>query len=169
MNSHSVSTRMELAWQGIVQAFMAFRRPDGVGESQQLSMTQWRLLALLEQQGPMRPGEITTALGILVPATSRLLRDLELDGFISRQADDRDRRATIVTLTESGSTALESFQSSRRAAMQVMLGRLGEDEREELAALFERIERIVRDAANAETRSSAPDRAASGASPSEGM
>lgn len=155
MTNH-ISTRVELAWQGIVQAFMAFKRPDGDGDAQPLSMTQWRLLALLAQQGPMRPGEITATLGIMVPATSRLLRELELDGFIARAADERDRRATIVTLTAAGSTTLAAFQNSRRAAMQNMLGHLSADEREELASLFERIERIVRDAASAETDSSPP-------------
>lgn len=149
--THRISTRVELAWQGIVQAFMAFRPADTGDMAQPLSMTQWRLLALLDQLGPLRPGEITSALGVMVPATSRLLRELEQLGYIERAPDPNDRRATIVTLASSGAETLASFQNSRRDAMQRLLDRLGADEQEELASHFERIEQIVRDAANAES------------------
>ncbi len=142
------SARIELAWHRIAQAFVAFRPASPSAEADTLSMSQWRLLTLLQQFGALRAGDLSQRLGMLVPATSRLLRDLELRKYVSRRRDPDDGRATLVTITAAGSRTLKSFQHTRRSALRDLLEQLAPDERSQLVHHFEQIAQLVQDAAD---------------------
>jgi DNA-binding MarR family transcriptional regulator len=58
------------------------------------------LLHLLTQEGPFRQEEIVAQLDISKPAVSRALKSLEAEGYVIREKDSVDRRASRVFLTE---------------------------------------------------------------------
>jgi len=58
------------------------------------------LLHLLTQEGPFRQEEIVAQLDISKPAVSRALKSLETEGYVIREKDSVDRRASRVFLTE---------------------------------------------------------------------
>lgn len=145
--SDDESARIELAWHRMAQAFVAFRPATPSGEADALSMSQWRLLTLLQQHGALRAGDLSQRLGMLVPATSRLLRELEQRKYVSRRRDPADGRATLVTITAAGTRTLRTFQHTRRTALRDLLEQLAPEERSQLVHHFEQIAQLVQDAA----------------------
>jgi DNA-binding MarR family transcriptional regulator len=73
------------------------------GESidQQSHATLRHLLAW----GPMRPTALANALGTGASHVSKIVRRLEVDGWVRRTTDPSDGRATLITLTPAGEVA----------------------------------------------------------------
>lgn len=93
---------------------------------------QWRVLALLEQHGTARVGELAAAARTTQPGMTRLLGVLERDGLIERSPDPSDSRAVVVGATKAGSSALSAWREEFRA---VLAPRFAELDDEEWAAL----------------------------------
>ena len=67
-----------------------------------------------------------------------LLNELETLGFATRQRDPSDRRRHLLTLTESGRTALERAERAQETIEGDVLGALDADERATLNDLLSR-------------------------------
>ncbi len=80
-----------------------------------------RLLALLEDGGPMRVGDLAHADHSSQPTATAGVRRLEAAGWVERTADPRDARASVVRLTRSGRAALERARRARAAALEPVL------------------------------------------------
>ncbi len=110
-----------------------------VGERADLTLVQWRALAVLaEGRGePIRVGEVAARLGMSLPSASRLVRRLERHGLVTSERDERDRRATLVRPTTAGLELRDAVVRHRREAMARLLrGRsLPEDRGGGLAAI----------------------------------
>jgi DNA-binding MarR family transcriptional regulator len=92
----------------------------------ELTLHQWRALVVIGRAGTIRVGEVARQIGTALPATSRLLLRLERRGYLVPARDERDRRATIVRLTEFGERVRDSVIARRRALIQAALTRSGE-------------------------------------------
>lgn len=73
------------------------------GES--LDQPSHQTLRHLLAWGPMRPTAIAEVLGTGASYVSKIVRRLEGDGLVQRSTDPRDRRATLIELTEAGEAA----------------------------------------------------------------
>lgn len=71
---------------------------------------QWRALSILSQHGGMRLGALAAAARTTQPGMTRLIRTLEHAGLVERSADPADSRATIVSATAEGITALGEWR-----------------------------------------------------------
>jgi DNA-binding MarR family transcriptional regulator len=60
------------------------------------------LLAALDRLGALSVGELAQALGVSQPGVSRMLENLQSDGFVTSQRLKGDRRLRPVVLTKSG-------------------------------------------------------------------
>lgn len=85
-------------------------------------------LRILQEVGASKAGDLASCLGIKPPAMSSLLDALERDGLIARDHDPDDRRVTLVTVTDNGSTVLREAEERRREHMRVYLEVLSEDD-----------------------------------------
>ncbi len=94
-----------------------------------VAVTGPRLVALrlLAEHGT-KAGELATQLGVKAPAMSAMIDGLERDGLVVREHGSDDRRVVVVRLTESGRSALEEAEASRREHMRRYLGALTEDD-----------------------------------------
>lgn len=72
-------------------------------------LTEGRLSVMLvvASNGGTTPAVIADRLGITRAAVTGLLDGLERQGFVTRQSSATDRRSSTISLTESGSAALE--------------------------------------------------------------
>lgn len=70
--------------------------------------TPSRLMALwmLEKFGPMRSGDLACRMNITAASTSRLVDALDQQGWLERRLDPEDRRAHLLSVSESGSEML---------------------------------------------------------------
>jgi DNA-binding MarR family transcriptional regulator len=108
-----------------------------------LSFTQVKALFALEA-GERSVGEIGTALGLSLPATSRAVDGLAQRQFVVRRESAEDRRSKLVALTPRGREVLEACVAGRRAAMERLVASLSESERSALqSALLPILERIA--------------------------
>ncbi len=115
-------------------------------EATELTFVQWRVLVMLGD-GPLRVGEIAGRLGISMTSASRLVRRMENKGYVTTARDERDRRATLVTLSERGSLMRSSVIQHRRDLISGIVrdgtSRLPDDLHAGLDILAERFLRYV--------------------------
>jgi homoprotocatechuate degradation regulator HpaR len=69
---------------------------------------KWRVLRVVDEQGPLEQTAISQAACLMLPSLSRILQTMETEGLITRQADNIDRRKSIVTLTDAGRALIEA-------------------------------------------------------------
>ena len=71
---------------------------------------QWRALSLLDASDGQRVGELARASRTTQPGMTRMIGQLEHEGLVLRSPDPEDSRATVVTITAAGRTALHAWR-----------------------------------------------------------
>jgi DNA-binding MarR family transcriptional regulator len=87
------------------------------------------LLAQIGVEGERSVGELAHALGLSLPAASKLIRDLEARGLVVRSEDPADRRRTVVTLASATREGVHSWLDERDRPLRAALDALSEEER----------------------------------------
>ena len=91
---------------GIVKGLKADREEEKPEELQRafdegsLGERHFPPLIVLSLEGPMSVSELADRVGLTVATTSLLVGELNKAGLVDRREDERDRRRTIVSLTE---------------------------------------------------------------------
>lgn len=67
-----------------------------------ISEQQWRVLRVVEEAGEIEQTAIARAACLQLPSLTRILRAMEHEGLIRRQADTTDRRRALVSVTDQG-------------------------------------------------------------------
>src|ERR1700748_1187381 len=67
-----------------------------------LTPTQLAALATVERLGPPRPGDLDAAEGIAPSTLTRIVSVLEDSGYVRRDADPKDARASTLAITTKG-------------------------------------------------------------------
>lgn len=102
---------------------------------------QWRVLRVLDEDGPLEPTRIAEQACLLLPSLTRILQKLEDKGLIDRQRDQRDRRKQVVRITPDGSSLIEANQETAAAILQKMRDHLGAERYETLLDLLNELDR----------------------------
>lgn len=84
-------------------------RPMDEWEGLDLTIPQIKTLALLQDQGPMRMGNISNSLGSALSATTNIVDRLVDKSLVERVPDQDDRRVVNCQLTAQGRDAMEQF------------------------------------------------------------
>ncbi|MCW3158893.1 MarR family winged helix-turn-helix transcriptional regulator [Micropruina sonneratiae] len=100
-----------------------------------------RLLVMVEEQGPIRIGDLAEADHTSQPAVTRQVGRLETLGWAARTPDPDDARACLVTITEPGRRALVRARRARGDALDRVLAEAGiaEDRVQDAADLLEHL------------------------------
>jgi DNA-binding MarR family transcriptional regulator len=91
---------------GIIKGFKEDREEEKPAELQRafdegsLGERHFPPLIVLSLEGPMSVSELADRVGLTVATTSLLVGELSKAGLVDRREDERDRRRTIVSLTE---------------------------------------------------------------------
>ena len=111
----------------------------------ELSITQVKMLLLLEERDEMSVKDLATALNLSLPAASRAIDGLAQRGLVDRRESELDRRAKVISLRSGGRQIGAALTESRLATYQNFAADLAEDERTALhAALLPIVERLRR-------------------------
>src|SRR4051794_20060630 len=101
-----------------------------------VTVTQHRVLLLLEARGHLSVNEVADLLGVNQSNASRHCARLETLGLVHRSRALHDGRAIEVTLTPTGQRQVEAVRSARRREIESVLGRMSlPDARATVAAL----------------------------------
>ena len=109
----------------------AMRRP---GAATDLTPSRYTALATLAKRGPLRTGDLAEVMGIARPTMSRLADALVDSGWVRREPDPGDGRATQLTLSEPGRTLLDRLRHEATADLDADIAALSETDRDALAA-----------------------------------
>ena len=112
----------------------------------QESMAQWditpsqaRALRVIARLGALRPSELSEHLRIAARSVTEVIDDLEAKQLVGRRPDPKDRRATLVELTERGRQLGEQMRGARGAQAERLFDRLSKTDRSELARILRKL------------------------------
>lgn len=108
-----------------------------------LTPTQLAALATVEQVGPLRLGDLAAAEGIAPSTLTRLVAVLEERGYVRRDADPRDARASTLAITAEGHTTLDRLRAENSALLTQRLMLLTPEQRVALADALPALEALA--------------------------
>ena len=97
---------------------------------------QWRVLRVLNEEGPQEPTHIAERACLLLPSLTRILQKLEHRGLISRRCHPADRRRQIVEIGERGVQIIHANQPASKAQAERIRSLLGPEKHELLLDLL---------------------------------
>jgi DNA-binding MarR family transcriptional regulator len=108
----------------------------------ELGSQGFNALAAIWKHGPMRVSDVGQQLGVDLSVASRQVTALIGAGYVEREADSKDRRASVVSLTDAGRQVLrESHRRMVHAFSQALEGWSEDD----LARLSDGLARLNND------------------------
>ncbi len=124
-------------------AIHLLRRVRRVDEATGLSAARLSALSVLVFGGPATVGALARAEQVSAPTMSRLLSGLERDGYVVREADERDARAVRVRATAKGTRVLQQGRQRRVAELVDLLEDLSSEELRTLGSAADLMERVL--------------------------
>ena len=108
-----------------------------------LTPTQLAALSTVEQAGPLRLGDLAAAEGIAPSTLTRLVAVLEELGYVRRDADPKDARASTLAITVLGHETLERLRAENSALLAQRVRLLTPEQRTALAAALPALEALA--------------------------
>ena len=102
-----------------------------------LTEAQARALRVISRYERPRMADLAQALEVVPRSITSMVDTLESAGFVARQNDPTDRRATIVVLTDAGQDVLRRVGRMRAEAAEQLFAKLGDEEQSELRRILE--------------------------------
>jgi DNA-binding MarR family transcriptional regulator len=118
----------------VMRGLWGRRRPTGkllalVDGDPPLGRRHVMLLAHVGTEGEQTVSELAAAIGLSLPAVSKLTRELEEHRLIERREDPADRRRTVVRLNAATAAAVRAWLEQRSKPLERALGELDAAER----------------------------------------
>ena len=108
-----------------------------------LTPTQLAALATVEQAGPLRLGDLAAAEGIAPSTLTRLVAVLEELGYVRRDADPKDARASTLAITVEGHETMERLRAENSALLTQRVMLLTPQQRTALADALPALEALA--------------------------
>lgn len=112
-------------------------RPLDEWEGLDLTIPQFKTLALLQHRGPQRMGNLSGYLGITFSSATSIVDRLVEKSLVQRQPDPEDRRVVLCQLTRQGNETFEQFWRIGRMRIEELALRLDDDELETVVTAME--------------------------------
>lgn len=109
------------------------------GQRFNLSMPEWRVMAILGETPGVSAGEVATRTAMDKVAVSRAVGRLIEAGRLIRQVSSDDRRRSVLKLSARGLAVYEQVAPEARAYEASILEKLAPDERTQLNALLSKL------------------------------
>lgn len=98
-----------------------------------------RALRVIGQHEPTRLGVVAQHLRIAPRSVTDVVDSLEKRGFVARESDPTDRRATQVSLTANGRKVLDELDTARRADHEGYFSNLSDRDHADLVRILTRL------------------------------
>jgi homoprotocatechuate degradation regulator HpaR len=102
-----------------------------------ISEQKWRVIRVLAEAGPMEQTALAERACLLLPSLTRMLRSLESEGLLTRAADEKDGRKSIVSVTNKGRQVITNHADASREIFLELENRFGAKRLETLLDLLE--------------------------------
>jgi len=108
-----------------------------------LSAPRLSALSVIVFAGPVTMGELAAAEQVRPPTISRLVKDLERLGLVTRKLDPRDERVQRISATAKGRRLLQQGRKRRVSKLAAELAQLSPEERRALTESVTLLERLA--------------------------
>lgn len=108
-----------------------------------LTPTQLSALATVDQNGPLRLGDLAAAEGIAPSTLTRLVTALEESGYVERSAVPGDARASMLSITPGGREVIDRVREESTIMLAGMLAQLTPGQRTAIAAALPALEQLA--------------------------
>lgn len=105
-----------------------------------VSLARSKFLFFLSKLGPCRSTDIACALNFAPRTVTEAIDGLERDRLVMRKPDPEDRRAKIVSITETGRIVLEAAEHPRKQLIEEIFSALDD---EQLDQLYDIVSKLV--------------------------
>jgi DNA-binding MarR family transcriptional regulator len=105
-----------------------------------INPSQFRALRVLNHHGAIRLSDLSGRLHIAPRSATEVVDALESRGLVERRPDPSDRRATLVELTEHGTTVLRGIRAARGTEAERVFDRLSPADRDHLARMLRQLQ-----------------------------
>jgi DNA-binding MarR family transcriptional regulator len=96
--------------------------------SSDLTITQFRLILVLQNYGPLRMSDIASKLKVTLPTTTIIVDNLVRKNLVLREANPQDRRLVICKLSPEGELLISKLWGSGQMIIQRLLESLTYEE-----------------------------------------
>ncbi|MCK6586297.1 MAG: winged helix-turn-helix transcriptional regulator [Polyangiaceae bacterium] len=103
------------------------------------SMISWALVGFLMNFGPTTQRDIAAGIGQHPAGVSRLIDDLESEGYVRRRRDEADRRRARVEVTARGKAMWTAAEPLVTVSLKEALSPLSLDEQKQLRKLLQKL------------------------------
>jgi DNA-binding MarR family transcriptional regulator len=93
-----------------------------------MSQPRRQLLALLAQEGELRHADLQRRLGLDGATITRLVKEFERAGVLTRRLDPQDNRYTLVTATDAGRRLIADLAEAHRRFQRRLLAGIPREE-----------------------------------------
>lgn len=107
-----------------------------------ISLTSLSTLSTLDRTGTKRITELAAIEGVTQPSMTTLVASLEKQGLVARAGDPKDKRVSLVSLTEAGREYMLRRRRASTEAFAALVGQLPPDEAAALAAAVPALTRM---------------------------
>ncbi|WP_313810370.1 MarR family transcriptional regulator [Glutamicibacter sp.] len=107
------------------------------------SVSAWRVLGLLADQGPLRIGDLAVGERIAQPTMTSMVQRLEGEGLIEKTSDPADHRAALAQLTKQGLDQVHAYRRRAANALNQAMEHLDDEQRNLLADAVGILERVA--------------------------
>jgi len=109
-----------------------------------MSQARRQLLTLVAQEGEISHATLQRQIGLDGATITRLVKQFEADGVLSRRLDPDDNRYTLVALTDSGQQIVTGLQAAHGQFQTQLLDGIPRDEQVMMVAVLERLRANIR-------------------------
>jgi DNA-binding MarR family transcriptional regulator len=109
-----------------------------------MSQIRRQLLTLLSEIGEISHAALQQQLTVDGATITRLVKQFESEGVLSRRLDPQDNRYTLVSLTASGHAIVAGLRAAHRAFQTRLLDGISKEEQEVMVRCFEQLRTNIR-------------------------
>lgn len=110
-DSRHTAVRLRVALSALMRQLRQTASPDGIGTA------RLGAIGALYLRGPMTPTELAAHERVKLQTLTRLLAELEADGWVERKPDPADARRSVLSLTPLGVRRLTAHVQRREASL----------------------------------------------------
>lgn len=101
---------------------------------------QWRVLRVLDENGPLDPARTAREACVLLPSLTRIVRDLEARGLIQREPHQTDKRTFWLNVSDDARDLIARHLAQSADIFDEIEGRFGPERLAELMRLLDALQ-----------------------------
>ncbi len=103
---------------------------------------KWRVLRVLHERGPLDLSQLASESCLLQSSLTRMIQPLEDEGLVTRHTPPKDRRKTVLGITEAGVELIQRHSAQSAAIFDRIDAEFGAERVEQLLDLLEDLQRL---------------------------